>query len=117
MHTALPFSYSSYQTTVWSRTHGAWDMTFQGTCTSDCWSRPMLIFGTYWEPHKLFLVHGQERAVLCGSSQEVEVNASSEGFTQHVEEESALYTQLGMGYLLSALPLKSPEGLHFSHQP
>lgn len=30
----------------------------------------MLIFGTFWEPHKLFLVRGQGRALPRGSSQE-----------------------------------------------
>lgn len=67
-------------TSVLSRSHGACDMTFQGTCTSSCWSQLTLIFGTYWEPHKLFLVHGQGRALPWGSSQEVKVNASYEGF-------------------------------------
>lgn len=33
-----------------------------------------------------------------------------------MEEASALHTQLGMGYLLSALCLRSPEGLCLSHQ-
>lgn len=41
-----PCRFPSPYKLVWSRSHGAWDMTFQGTCTSDCWSQPCL----YLEP-------------------------------------------------------------------
>lgn len=71
---------SHLTTSVWSTSHGTCDRTFQSTCTSNYWSQPVLIFGTCWEPHNLFLVRGQRRALPWGSSQEVEVNADAEGF-------------------------------------
>lgn len=58
----------------------------------------MLIFGTFWEPHKLFLVHGQGRALPWGSSQEVEMNANCEGLAYRAGGMSPTHIA-GNGYL------------------
>lgn len=100
---------SHLTTSVRSTCHGACDMTVNGTCTSNCRSQPTLIFGNFWEPHKLFLVHEQGHALPWGSSQEVEMNANCEGFT-HTWRRHQPCTPCYGGLPLICMALEEPSG-------
>lgn len=95
----------------------ACNITFPGTGTNNFWSQPTLIFGIYWKPHTLFLVHGQRRALPCSSSQEVEVHISYESFastrTDQAVSPCTHTARERLPLICTALTYISLEGLYF----